>query len=74
MPTRGHTATCCLHDRHTTIVNDDSSTINKFGASLSDDARVIICGRNMFILQATGKRKRQLGYRKDSPLIFLIMA
>jgi hypothetical protein len=36
-----------------TIVNDDSSIINKLGASLTDDARVIIYARHMFIVQAT---------------------
>jgi hypothetical protein len=70
IPTRVHAATCALHDKHITIVNDDSSPINKFGASLSDNTRIIICGRNVFIVQATGERKWQLGYRKDSPLIF----
>ncbi len=35
------------------IVNDNSSIINKLGASLTDDARVIIYERHMFILQAT---------------------
>jgi hypothetical protein len=28
--------------------------INKFGASLADDPRVIIYDRHMFIVQATG--------------------
>ena len=36
-----------------TIVNDDSRVINKFEASLTDDARVIIYDRHMFIVQAT---------------------
>ncbi len=31
------------------IVNDDSSIVNKFGASLTDDARVVIYDRHMFI-------------------------
>jgi hypothetical protein len=35
------------------IVNDDSSIINQLGASLVDDARVIIYERHMFIVQAT---------------------
>jgi hypothetical protein len=34
-----------------TIVNDDSSVIKKLGASLTDDARVIIYNRHMFIAQ-----------------------
>ncbi len=36
-----------------TIVNDDSRVINKLEASLTDDARVIIYNRHMFIVQAT---------------------
>ncbi len=38
---------CCM-----TIVNDDSSVVNKLLASLTDDARVIIYDRHMFIVQA----------------------
>jgi hypothetical protein len=37
-----------------TIVNDDSSIVNKLEASLTDDARVDIYDRHMFIVQATG--------------------
>jgi hypothetical protein len=36
------------------ILNDDSSVVNKFGASLTDDARVIIYDCHMFRKQATG--------------------
>jgi hypothetical protein len=36
-----------------TIVNDDSRVNNKLEASLTDDARVIIYDRQMFIVQAT---------------------
>ncbi len=36
------------------IVNDDSRVINKLEASLTDDARVVIYDRRMFIVQATG--------------------
>jgi hypothetical protein len=39
-----------------TIVNDDSSVINKLGASLTDDTRVIIYDCHMFIVQATSLR------------------
>jgi hypothetical protein len=35
------------------IVNYDSSIVNKFGASLTDNARVVIYNRHMFIVQAT---------------------
>ncbi len=38
-----------------TIVNEDSSIVNKFQASLTDDARVVIYERHMFIVQATGR-------------------
>jgi hypothetical protein len=36
------------------IINYDSSIVNRLGASLTDDARVIIYDRHMFIVQATG--------------------
>ncbi len=35
------------------IVNYDSSIVNELGASLTDDARVIIYNCHMFIVQAT---------------------
>ena len=38
-----------------TIVNDDSGVINKLETSLTDDARVVIYDRHMFIVQATGR-------------------
>ncbi len=37
-----------------TFVHDDSSVINKFEASLTDDTRVIIYDRHVFIVQDTG--------------------
>jgi hypothetical protein len=36
-----------------TIVHDDSRVINKLEDSLTDDARVVIYDRHMFIVQAT---------------------
>jgi hypothetical protein len=42
-----------LYYKHITVMDDDSSIINKFGASLTDDA-IIIYNRNMFTVQATG--------------------
>jgi hypothetical protein len=36
------------------IVNDDARIVNKLGASLTDDTRVVIYDRHMFIVQATG--------------------
>ena len=35
-----------------TIVNDNSRVVNKLEASLTDDARVVIYDRHMFIVQA----------------------
>ncbi len=42
-----------LHYKHVTIINDDSSIVHKFEASLTDDARVVIYKLHMFIEQAT---------------------
>ncbi len=36
------------------IVNDNSRVINKLETSLTNDARVIIYDRHVFIVQATG--------------------
>ncbi len=36
------------------IINDDFRVINKLETSLTDDARVIIYERHMFLVQATG--------------------
>ncbi len=36
-----------------TIEKNDSRVVNKLEASLTDDARVVIYNRHMFILQAT---------------------
>jgi hypothetical protein len=41
-----------LYYKHVTVVNDASSSVNKFKASLNDDARVTIYDRHMFIVQA----------------------
>ncbi len=46
-------ATCGLYYKHITIVNVDSSVINKLETSLTDDTRVIIFNHHMFIVQAT---------------------
>ncbi len=40
-----------------TIVNDNSRVVNKLEASLTDDARVVIYNRHMFIVQATNGMK-----------------
>jgi hypothetical protein len=43
-----------LYYKPITIVNDNSSIINKLETSLIDDARVVIYKRHMFIVQPTG--------------------
>ncbi len=59
-----------LYYKHITIINDDSSIINKLEASLTDDARVIIYDRQIFTVQATDYSPSQLyqprGYQKGS--------
>ncbi len=46
-----------LYYKQMTIINDDSSIVNKLGASHTEDARVVIYDRQMFIVQATGERQ-----------------
>jgi hypothetical protein len=36
------------------IINDDSSIVNKLGALLTDDARIVIYDHHMFSAQAIG--------------------
>ncbi len=43
-----------MYYKHMTIVNDDSSIVNKLEALLTDDARGVIYDCRMFIKQATG--------------------
>jgi hypothetical protein len=43
-----------LYYKHITIVNYDSSIVNRFGASLTENARGVIYNHHMFIVQATG--------------------
>jgi hypothetical protein len=35
------------------IINDDSRVVNKLEPSLTDDARVVIYNRHLFIVQST---------------------
>jgi hypothetical protein len=42
-----------MYYKHMTIVNYASSIVNKLGALLTDDARVVIYDRRVFIVQAT---------------------
>ena len=46
--------------KHIKIVNDDTSVVNKFEASLTDDARVVIYIGYMFIAQATRLEPTQM--------------
>ncbi len=52
-----------LYCKHITIENYNSRVVNKFEASLTDDARVVIYDRHTFILQDTGafRGKDRLG-------------
>ncbi len=55
------------------IVSDDSGVVNTLEASLTDDARVIIYDRHMFIVQATDSKsvKQEVnGSVILSPLVF----
>ncbi len=56
--------TCGLYFKPMMIVNDNSRVVNKLEASLTDDARVIIYDRHMFIVQATASGR---GYRGARP-------
>jgi hypothetical protein len=42
-----------LYYKPMTIINNDSRVVNKLETSLTDDARVVIYGCHMFIVQAT---------------------
>ncbi len=46
-------STCGLYYKPMTIVNDDFRVVTKLKTSLTDNARVIIYDRHMFIVQAT---------------------
>ncbi len=46
--------TCGMYYKHMTIVSYASSINNKLEALLTDDARVVIYNRHVFIVQATG--------------------
>ncbi len=51
------TDTSGLYYKHIMIINNDSHIINKFEASLTDNARVVIYDRHVFIVQVTGEKK-----------------
>jgi hypothetical protein len=50
-----------------TIVNDDSSVVTKLETSLTDNARVVIYDRHMFVVQATDPKYKG-GGSQDSGL------
>ncbi len=43
-----------------TIVNDNSRVVTKLKTSLTDDTRVVIYDRHMFIVQATAGTKEKM--------------
>jgi hypothetical protein len=49
-----HNETSGLYYKHMTIVNYASSFVNKLKTLHTDDARVVIYDRRVFIVQATG--------------------
>ncbi len=49
-----------------TLVNDDSRVITKLETSLTDDARVMIYNRHMFIVKATAKNLRRIKAKNKS--------
>ncbi len=48
---------CGLYYKHITIVDYNSSIVNKLGPSLTHDARVVIYNHHVFIVHATDGRK-----------------
>jgi hypothetical protein len=48
------TMSCDLYYKPMMIVDDDFRVVNNLEASLTDDARVVVYNRHMFIVQATG--------------------
>jgi hypothetical protein len=60
------------------IVNDDSRVATKLETSLTDDARVVIYDRHMFIVHTTGKHSYVTGMtstqkvNKTKELTFLL--
>ncbi len=43
-----------LYYKHMVIVYDNSSIVSKWSSKLTDNARIVIYNRNMFVIQATG--------------------
>jgi hypothetical protein len=55
-----------LYYKPITIINDDSSIINKLETILIDDARVIIYNHHMFIGQATEAEWKRISYKQSA--------
>jgi hypothetical protein len=53
-----------------TIINDQSRVVNKLKTSLSDDARVIIYDRHMFIVKATDLALNLQAYETNNKFLF----
>ncbi len=62
----------CLYYKLIMIVNYESSIVNKFGASPTDDARVVIYDRHMFIVQATGRKIKGVSDMTESQLNYYL--
>jgi hypothetical protein len=62
-----HNETSGLYYKHMTIVNYASSFVNKLKTLHTDDARVIIYDRHVFMVQATGV----VAQWKNNPFLFL---
>jgi hypothetical protein len=52
-----------------TIINDDSKVVNMLEAPLTDNARVVIYDRHMFIVQAIGRYNFSLTVNKQSVFV-----
>jgi hypothetical protein len=59
--------TCGQYYKHMTIVNDDSSIVNKLEALLTDDARGVIYDRRKFYSTGHCLYHLQKGERKFAP-------
>jgi hypothetical protein len=62
---------CGLYYKPMMIVNDDSRVVNKLEASLTDDARVIIYDRHVFIVPAIGCSFKTLHFIRKNKLVFV---
>ncbi len=49
-----------MYYKQTTIINYASSVINKLETLLTDDTRVVIYDRHVFIVQATGSQETHI--------------